>query len=293
MTAASQYENLPAVIPERVHYAEITEDRPKSLWELELEEKKIYNLSEEGVRERYPGRNQRLKYNEFSERTEYDQVSKFLIEKQELIKRGWTSGAIEKLLGKPNFVVPHRDFLPWHLWFKSDATYLEGSPKFIGTLDRSIKAKELKIRADETKLTKLKEHLAKTKIKAPSIPFRQLINDVCETENRRRSRKRNEYAEWECHLNIHSDTDALYELARKFLHKKMDLISGQILSLFGAKGIREAQSEMYKVIDLEIRKSLNSYSAFAHFYQVMENSARKLDSFDFVDQNRGEVAVIR
>ena len=188
-------------------------------------------------------------------------MRKFLIEKQELIERGWTSGAVEKLLGKPNFVVPHKDYLPWYLWFKSDATSVEGSPEFIGALNRSMKAKELKIRADETKLKNLREHLAKTKMKVPNIPFRQLINDVCETENRRRSRKKYEYAEWECHLNIHSDANELYELARKFLHNKMDLISGQILSLFGARGIREAQTAIYKVIDLEIRKKLDSYSA--------------------------------
>ena len=63
----SQAENLPALIPERVYYAEITKDKPKSHWEIELEEKRIYYLSEEGIRERFPKRNQRLKYNEFGD----------------------------------------------------------------------------------------------------------------------------------------------------------------------------------------------------------------------------------
>jgi DNA invertase Pin-like site-specific DNA recombinase len=257
-------ENLPTVIPEKVCFAEVTEDKPKSIWEIEAEAASAYRWSEEGIREYYPGRNQRLPYMEFGNNFEYDRIRKFLVEKQDLIEAGWTSGAIEKLLGKPHFVIAHRDYLPWHFWFKSDAESIQGKSDFGKAVHRSLMAKELKVRADQTKLKNLQDHLSKSKIKVPKIPFRQLISEVCEVENKRRSRKKYDYAEWECHLNIHSDVEELYELSRKYLHKKMELISGQMLSLFGAKGIREAQNEMYKVIDLEIRKILTSYSAFSH-----------------------------
>ena len=255
--------NFPCVIQDRVHYPELTEDRPKSTWEIEAAAQREYEWSEEGIRERFPFGNQRLPYREFGDNTEYYRIAKFLIERQKLLDQGWTLGTIKKLLGKPHFVVTHDGYLPWYFWYKRDVMALQGTDEFDRALKRSFNAKEQKLKSDKTKLNRLKDYLSKTKITAPNISFEEMIYEVCETENRRRSRKGDEYAEWECQLNIRDDVQEVYKLSRLFLHKQMKSVSNQILSKFGAANIEEAQSEVHRVIDAEIRKKLKRYKSFS------------------------------
>jgi DNA invertase Pin-like site-specific DNA recombinase len=253
---------LPAVVRGRVLEAELTEDDPREAWEIEAEEWAAYEKSEEGIRERYSGRNHPLYRSEWGGGEEYHRVLPYLIEKAEILKRGWTEGVIPKLLGKPNFVVRHKHAHPWHFWYRSDVEKWEEAEEFQTALKRSRLAKESKIKSDETKLEKFKNHLESTRLPVPDMPYSTLIRQACTAENKRRRQCKDEYFAWECELSEDSEPEELWYATKRLLHKKMEPHSKQILNDFGVAGLKAARVELNSAMEEAIQRKLLSYGKF-------------------------------
>jgi DNA invertase Pin-like site-specific DNA recombinase len=259
--------NLPAVTKERVYIGEITTDKPKERWEIEAEEWWAHHWSEEGIREQFPGRNQRLYYNEFGECEEYRKISKYLIEKAKILKRGWTEGTIRKILGSPSFVVYHKYYLPWHFWYKSDVEHEESSSQFATSITRSKAAQQNKLKGDKTKLEKFTLHLKTLRVPIPNLQQAALLKEACDQENKRRPRYKNYSGEWEFEdeeINVNSDKDILYRAADRLLHKKLSQFTKRTLKKFDVAGSSIAKADLYKIIDSAIQQKLISYKIFAH-----------------------------
>jgi|GEM_PF-156987 len=255
--------NPPAVLRERVLQAELTDDDPSEAWEIEAEDWAEYEKSEEGIRERYQERNNLLFYSEWGTCEEYWKISPYLIERAEILKRGWTEGVISKLLGKPHFIVRHKYYSPWRFWYRSDVEALEGADVFTASLKRSHLAKENKIKSDETKLEKFKAHLQSTKLPIPDLPFPTLTKQARAAESKRRRSLKGEYFDWECEISDEGDSDELWYATKNLLHKKMQPFSKRVLDDFGVTGLNAARRELNMALEEAIQRKLLSYADFA------------------------------
>jgi DNA invertase Pin-like site-specific DNA recombinase len=188
-----EIKDLPALIQEKTHYAEITDDEPLDEFDREVEADAEYRMTENGVYEEYSHeKNIRLHhYFDFSDGNddEYWRVRKYVFERQQLEEeRGWNSGAIRKFLGSPNFVVYNKGYMPAHYWFKRDVIPFENSPDFKIFLEKSKKAQEQKKKIDEQKrekafaAQKLKQQKEQKKIEEYKKSKQKNISKVAEIE---------------------------------------------------------------------------------------------------------------